>query len=207
MAAADWILPLASVAVVNFLGAMSPGPATVMLVRVSATEGRRAGLAATLGLTVGAPCWAAAALFGLQALFEHLPWLYGVMRIVGAAYLLFLAGMMWRAAPTPMPRFDAVDTRSRRNVFLQALLLQLSNPKIMLFFASVYVAVLPPAMPWSVELFLLALAILVEFVWSGTVTLFFSSVTARAVYARAKPWIERVMAMVMLTIALRLVFV
>ena len=65
----DWILPLASIALANLLGAMSPGPAFVLVLRTALAHGREAAWAPIAGLAVGAAIWAAAALWGLQSLF------------------------------------------------------------------------------------------------------------------------------------------
>ena len=80
-------------------------------------------------MMLGALVWAAAALYGLQALFARFDWLYLAFRIGGALYLLYLAVMLWRHAGDPLPEMPAARSARRRGWqgFLRALLLQLEQ--------------------------------------------------------------------------------
>src|ERR1700761_9327090 len=95
-------LPIFSIAAAISIGAMSPGPSFVMVLRLSVAMSRRAGLAAALGMGVGGMIFGALALFGLQALIAKVSWLYLVLRIAGGIYLVYLASRIWRGASTPM---------------------------------------------------------------------------------------------------------
>lgn len=192
----DWLLPLASVGVANLLGAMSPGPAFVLIARTAVSRGFATAMAATLGLALGAMLWTAAAIWGLQAVFASLPWLERALPVAGGLFLLYLAAMIWRHARDPAPTLEsaAAGERSGTGTFLHAFLIQVSNPKIMVFFGSIFMAVLPPQMPLWVELTILAMILVNEFLWYGIVATVFASAPARAVYARAKVWIDRAMA-------------
>src|SRR5205085_4948075 len=118
---------LLGLAVVHLLAVASPGPSTVLVIQTAAVEGRRGGLLAALAMMVGALAWAAAALYGLQALFARFEWLYLAFRIGGAIYLLYLAFMLWRHASAPLPEMAAAGPARTGawQVFLRALLLQM----------------------------------------------------------------------------------
>ena len=69
-------------------------------------------------------------------------------RIGGAAYLLYLAFMLWRHAGAPIEIATARNVQAGGwQVFLRALLLQLGNPKIMVFFGSIFLSLLPAQSP------------------------------------------------------------
>ncbi len=192
-------------ALVQLLAVASPGPSFMLVAQSAIGSGRRAGLLAALGTMVGALIWAAAALFGLQALFARFEWLYLVLRIGGALYLLYLAFMLWRHARDPIPDVAPADTAGGgwRN-FGRALMLALSNPKIMVFFGSIFLSLLPADMPgWMVGL-VLAIVAFNEFTWYALVTVLFSGGPARAFYRRAKVWLDRVMGGAMALLGLRL---
>ena len=70
------------------VGAMSPGPSFVLVVRTSAALSRRDGLAAALGMGIGGLSFALLALAGLQALLMQVSWLYLVLKLAGATYLM-----------------------------------------------------------------------------------------------------------------------
>src|SRR5207245_7684760 len=113
----------------------------------TAVGGRRGGLIAAVAMMMGATAWATAALFGLQALFAQFSWLYLFFRIAGGLYLIYLAVMIWRHARDPLPEMAEVAHGSDWQTFGRALLLQLSHPKIMVFFGSILLSVLPHAVP------------------------------------------------------------
>lgn len=202
----DWLIPLASVGLANLLGAMSPGPAFVLIARTAVTRGMGPAMAAILGLALGAMLWTAAAIWGLQAVFATLPWLQRALPFAGGLFLLYLAVMIWRHARDPAPTLEtaSVSVRSGRGTFLHAFLIQVSNPKIMVFFGSIFMAVLPPEMPLWVELTILAMIFINEFAWYGIVATVFASAPARAAYGRAKTWIDRAMAGLLGALGIRL---
>jgi threonine efflux protein len=205
----DYVVALMGLAVVHLLAVASPGPSTVLVIQTSAVAGRRGGVLAAAAMMVGALLWAGAALFGLQALFARFEWLYLAFRFVGAVYLIYLAIMLWRHARDPLPEI-AVGSTARLTGwqgFLRALLLQLSNPKIMVFFGSIFLSVLPPHLPAWMDGAVLAIVAINEFTWFALLALLFSGGPARAFYRRAKFWLDRFMGGALALLGLRLALV
>jgi threonine efflux protein len=205
----DYVVALMGLAVVHLLAVASPGPSSVLVIQTSAVAGRRGGVLAAAAMMVGALLWAGAALFGLQALFARFEWLYLAFRFVGAVYLIYLAIMLWRHARDPLPEI-AVGSTARLTGwqgFLRALLLQLSNPKIMVFFGSIFLSVLPPHLPAWMDGAVLAIVAINEFTWFALLALLFSGGPARAFYRRAKFWLDRFMGGALALLGLRLALV
>ena len=202
----DTVVALLGLALVHLLAVASPGPSTVLVVQAAAAGGRRAGLLASFAMMVGAVTWAAAALFGLQALFAHFAWLYVAFRIAGGLFLIYLAVMLWRHAGEPLPEIElgAQEGLLGWRGFVRALALQLSNPKIMVFFGSIFLSVLPADMPGWMQLAVLAIVASDEFGWFALLTLVFSGGPARQFYGRAKVWLERFMGGALALLGLRL---
>ncbi|HSI00723.1 MAG TPA: LysE family transporter [Reyranella sp.] len=200
----DAVVALVGLAVVHLLAVASPGPSTVLVVQTAAVAGRRGGLIAAFAMMLGAVAWAAAALYGLQALFAHFTWLYRVFQIAGGLFLIYVAVMIWRHARDPLPELETVARGSDRQIFTRALLLQLSNPKIMVFFGSIFLSVLPQDLPGWMQAAVLVLVAFDEFAWFALLALTFSGGTARAFYRRAKFWIERIMGGALALLGLRL---
>ena len=205
-----YLLPLLGLAAVHLMAAASPGPSFVLVAQTAVGSGRRAGLLAALAMMLGAVIWAAAALYGLQALFARFEWLYLAMRIGGGLYLLYLAVMLWRHAPEPLPEPSAAgdkttgDNAGAVQGFVRALLLQLSNPKVMVFFGSIFLALLPAHPPTGMQIATLAIVAFNEFTWYALITLLFSGGSARAIYRRAKFWLDRIMGGALALLGLRL---
>ncbi|MBS0524628.1 MAG: LysE family transporter [Proteobacteria bacterium] len=198
------VVALLGLAVVHLLAVASPGPSTVLVVQTAAVAGRRGGLIAAFAMMLGAVAWAAAALYGLQALFARFAWLYRVFQVAGGVFLIYLAVMMWRHAREPLPEVATIVRGSDRQIFVRALLLQLGNPKIMVFFGSIFLSVLPQHMPGWMEAAVLALVAFDEFTWFALLALTFSGGTARAFYRRAKFWLDRTMGGALALLGLRL---
>lgn len=200
------LVALLGLAVVHLLAVASPGPSTVLVVQTAAVSGRRGGLVAALAMMLGALAWAMAALWGLQALFAQFAWLYLFFRIAGGLYLIWLAVMLWRHARDPLPEMTAGEAvrGSGGQIFARALLLQLGNPKIMVFFGSIFLSVLPQHLPGWMEGAVLALVAFDEFTWFALLALLFSGEPARAFYRRAKFWLDRIMGGALALLGLRL---
>ncbi|MEV0347625.1 LysE family translocator [Nonomuraea sp. NPDC050680] len=125
---------------VVMLGAMSPGPDFAVVVRRSAISGRLYGMAAALGISIGVFAWVVAAATGVAALLAASAMAFTVVKVVGAAYLLFLGVKAWRAAlrkggglelKSPDP-----GKRSAWAAFVEGLLTNALNPKAALFFVA-----------------------------------------------------------------------
>ena len=198
------LVALLGLAVVHVLAVASPGPSTVLVVQTAAVAGRRGGLVAAFAMMLGAVAWAAAALYGLQALFAQFAWLYRVFQVAGGLFLIYLALMMWRHAREPLPEIAVAARGGDGQIFVRALLLQLSNPKIMVFFGSIFLSILPQHMPGWMEAAVLALVAFDEFTWFALLALTFSGGKARAFYRRAKFWLDRTMGGALALLGLRL---
>jgi threonine/homoserine/homoserine lactone efflux protein len=201
-------LPIFSIAAAIAIGAMSPGPSFIMVLRMSVAMSRRAGLAAALGMGVGGMIFGALALFGLQALIAQVGWLYLILRIAGGIYLIYLARRIWRGAATSM-QFDAATNAVQQGTgkaFLQGLTTQLANPKTAIFYGSIFAALLPahPA-PWTFAV-LLPVLFTIEAGWYTIVALTFSLPAPRALYLRAKRVVDRTAGAVIGLLGVKLVY-
>jgi threonine/homoserine/homoserine lactone efflux protein len=121
---------------------MSPGPDTALTIRNTLVGGRAGGIATAIGVVTGLATWTVASSAGLAALLVASQPLFLAVRLIGAAYLVFLGLQALRAAvftkrdPREPVRVGST-TRLRRSVaYRQGLLSNLSNPKIVVFFLS-----------------------------------------------------------------------
>jgi threonine/homoserine/homoserine lactone efflux protein len=187
------------------IGAVSPGPSFVFVVRISVAQSRADGLAAAVGMGIGAMTFGALALLGLRTLMTEAAWLYWALKIVGGLYLIYLAVVIWRHAAEPISLTPANGGRSNLpRSFGVALATQFSNPKIVAVFGAVFAALLPQNPPLWLDFALPPLIFVQETTWYGLVALAFSSTRPRALYLRAKIWIDRTAGAVIALLGLRL---
>jgi len=201
------VLSLLSILGALFLGAISPGPSFVFVVRTSVAQGRSAGLAAALGMGVGACLFGALAVLGLRTLMAEGGWLFTALKIAGGLYLVYLAWRIWQGAAEPLAvqNADAQTPRVGRAFWL-GLGTQLSNPKIVAVFGAVFAALLPADPALWVMVALPPLIFVQETFWYAVVAYAFSSNRPRALYLGAKLWIDRAAAALIGVLGLRLIW-
>ena len=174
------------------VGAVSPGPSFVVVSRIAISRSRLDGLAAALGMGTGGVVFAALALAGLTALLSQFEWLYLLLKVAGGAYLLYIAVNIWRGAAQPLAVSDTVNgRRAPMRSFMTALLTQLSNPKTIIVYASLFAALLPRTVPLDLIVALPLGVFAVEAGWYSIVALAFSARRPRRIYLAAKSWIDR----------------
>lgn len=189
------------------VGAISPGPSFVFVVRTSVAQSRIEGLAAALGMGVGACLFGVLAVVGLKTLMAEGGWLFLTLKIAGGLYLVYLAWRIWRGASEPVVVQHLAERQaSPLRAFWLALATQLSNPKIVAVFGAVFAALLPENPPLWLYFALPPMIFLQETGWYALVGLAFSSSRPRAVYLGAKLWIDRIAAALIGVLGLRLIY-
>ena len=82
---------LLAIAIVFMFGTMSPGPSFILVAKTAVSKPFNEGIGVSIGLSIGAVCFTLLAIFGLYALFETVPFLYGIFKLLGGIYLIYLA--------------------------------------------------------------------------------------------------------------------
>ena len=189
------------------LGAISPGPSFILVVRSSLGLSRRDGLATALGMGLGGVCFSGVALAGLYTLLNSVEWLYGGLKLAGGAYLLYLALRIWRGSSESIvvdhSRSDAAPSLGRS--FWTGLTTQLTNPKTAIVYGSIFAALLPQHPPSWCYIALPPLVFAVEAGWYATVAVCFSSRGLRHRYLKSKVWIDRCASTAIAVLGLRLI--
>ena len=112
-----------------------PGPDMILLLQTGARQGKGAALATAVGLGIARGCHVALAALGLAALFKAAPWTFDVVRLAGAAYLLWIGIQCLRT--TMLSSLNGTESASGqprwREAIQRGLLTNLLNPKALLF--------------------------------------------------------------------------
>ena len=131
--------PLLVFTVASLLLAVTPGPTMLLALSNGMTGGLRTAAAGILGASLGAAILIAAAAFGLGSLLRASETLFEALRWAGVLYLAWLGVKLWRepGATGPLPIDPAsAPRRTPHEAFVRSLLVALSNPKTLLFFAA-----------------------------------------------------------------------
>ncbi len=130
----DWAL-FGSLTGLVFIASITPGPNNFMLMSSGALFGFRRSLPHILGVTFGFPALLIASIYGLGAILERLPWLVSIVKIIGAAWLgwmalqFFIASRHIILAKNDMTTKSKPASRARPFHFHEAAFFQWANPK------------------------------------------------------------------------------
>ena len=182
---------------------LSPGPAMLYSIHASLSQGRIAGLQVGSGLALVASLWLLAAFIGLDLIFAIHPWLYLVAKFLGGGYLIYMAMQMWRNAPNHIGNQPIAI--AARHPFFSGFLVNLLNPKSILFAAAVLVSIFPAQMPKSHIAFVVVNQFVVELVAYSIFAVLFSTKKISQTYFAAKQKIDRIAAVVLASLGLRLI--
>ena len=191
-------------ALVVLVACMSPGPDFFIVTRTAIVQGHRAGFFAALGVALGCVIYGALAVMGLDFVFREFAGLALAVRIMGGIYLGWLALQVWRGAKSPLPATDDSLIISARSAFQTGLFTNLTNPKAIAFFSSIFAFALTPETGLATKLGLALTAGAVALVWFSFVSFVLSRRAARQRYALAKPLIDRACAAIMALFAVKI---
>lgn len=190
----SYAAPLLSLALLWAVAVVTPGPNFFNIAQLAASQSKRHGVVAALGVATGTVLWGLAGGLGIKSLFSAAPTLYLGFKIAGGCYLIYLGLKQFKRKP-PLVAGDNASVvgagRTLLSVYGQGFLGNMTNPKSALFVATIFAT----AMPASVSPMLLALAVLtmatLSFSWYCSVALLFSSRRMAGVYERSRKWLDR----------------
>jgi threonine/homoserine/homoserine lactone efflux protein len=203
-----------AIAGVLFIGAMSPGPSFFIVAQNSLSKSRAHGVSTALGTGLGVSLFAILASFGVTALLQNVPSTYLVFKLLGGAYLLYLAYKIWAGASHPLEIIaDDDELKSKHsgksggglfNAFLTGLVTQTSNPKTALVITGIFAAFVPAEPPSNTALLVALIAFVIDFSWYAIVAISLSTRTTRNVYKKAKVGFDRTAAIFLGVVGIKL---
>ncbi|AXF22080.1 lysine transporter LysE [Burkholderia pyrrocinia] len=194
-----------------FLLNVTPGPDTAYIIGRSVAQGRGAGLMSALGISAGCCVHALACAFGLTALLAASAAAFTVIKLVGAAYLIYLGVRMivakQAATPSGTEAAQASAAKPLRQLFMQGFWTNVLNPKVVLFFVSFFPQFVSADSPHKALAFLTLGAVFVGMstVWTSLVAWVAGSVTQRfSGKPGVKKWLDRTVGSAFVGLGLRL---
>lgn len=120
--------------------AFSPGPDNIFVLIQSATYGKKYGFAVVCGLMSGCLVHTSLVAFGLSAFIKANEKLYWILKVFGAAYMLFLAFKVYKSKQNLSPLTTEVSQKKIIQLFKQGLIMNVLNPKVSIFFLAFFPA-------------------------------------------------------------------
>ncbi|MBL8808468.1 MAG: LysE family translocator [Rhodospirillales bacterium] len=204
----EYVATLLTLAGMHLLMAMLPGPNTVVVSWVSATNSRGSGLRAVAGVVAGTVAWVTLSLWGFGAVLLEAGWLYHALRVAGAAYLVLVGVRMLlahrRTGAGPLETAPPRPPLGGKRPFAAGLMTTLSNPKSAVFWTSAFLVAVPPHAPLWVHGTIVAIITVQSALWYGTVALAFSTGLARQNYLRFARRLDMLAGTVMIALGIKL---
>lgn len=148
------------------LGATSPGPSLMVVLRNTLIGGRKQGVACALGHGLGFGLYAGSAVFGLIVLLEQAPDVFLGLQIAGVLLLVWYGWKMWHTTLDEPTDVIEVETGKRqRQGFTEGFAIAFFNPKIALFLVAVLAQVLEPGMGMNTKLAIGGLGMFIDAAW------------------------------------------
>ncbi|MCQ8877344.1 LysE family translocator [Pseudoalteromonas shioyasakiensis] len=196
----------------SFLIAVAPGPSNAFLMAQTFANGRAAGLQSAFGFALGGVVHTLLAVAGLTAILKASETAYATVQYAGAAYLCYLGATMLKSTFTqPSCNSDDkphVTTKKKSNVMFQAMMTEVLNPKVALFFIAFIPQFVDPTLSSSTTFQLAFFGLLYPlFAFPIDCTyIYFGDKIAN--YFRAHPqsqiWIDRITGVVFIALAINL---
>ncbi|VVD99893.1 LysE family translocator [Pandoraea fibrosis] len=212
---------LLAVMTITILAVISPGADFAMVTRASWRHGRRAGLWSAVGIAAGVQVHVLYTLVGVGLLITQVPWLFTLIKWIGAAYLMYIGWRTWTdrspVADVMAERVDAVaggamSDRTEPNAserapwqeavsaFRTGFFTNALNPKTTLFVVSTFTQIIHPGTGWALGLAYGAFMSFAHWVWFSLVALGFSAGWMRAAMVRRQHIVRRTIGGALITL-------
>ena len=202
------VLPLLGVFAVFSPALMLPGPDFVAVVRNTIARGRWAGIMTAFGVALGITFYAGISAAGLATLLASAAWFDVLVRAGGAGFLGYLGLRLLVTRKTPRHIETELPVRpgGPRNPVLMGLVVNLTNPKAIVFFASIFGTAIKPGTSVWILTAVVAVVGLCGLLWFSAVSLLTASSGLLVSLENHQHWIERIAGIAFLGFASKLAF-
>jgi RhtB (resistance to homoserine/threonine) family protein len=205
----DYWIEFGKVALAHALAVASPGPDFAIVVKQSLAHGRRTAIATSLGVGTAISLHVGYSLLGLGFLLKSSPGWFDSVKYAGAAYIAWLGVQSLRARPreaTATAAGEDAGPPTTRSAFATGFFTNALNPKVTLFFLSLFILIVNPATPKLIQAGYGLWMVVATMGWFSLVSVVFTRDAIRAKFLSHGHWIDRVLGVVFLAFAARLAF-
>ena len=133
---------LFTICALHFVAQLSPGPDVLLIAKSAASTTRRNTLKIIAGISVGIIVWVMLTLMGFTVLIEQFPWIQQVLMLIGGLFLAKMGWAMLKGGLSALKQSTELNTatssEASKNYFMLGLFTNLSNPKTLIYFSSVF---------------------------------------------------------------------
>ena len=131
---------LISFTIASALLALSPGPDNIYVISQSLANGTRSGIASTAGLISGCIVHTTLLAFGISAIITSSETVFYGIKVIGAIYLVYLSYKVY-SSDYKISLTEKVSKKSSFQLFKQGVIMNIINPKVMIFFLAFFLGI------------------------------------------------------------------
>ncbi|EOC1455851.1 LysE family transporter [Cronobacter sakazakii] len=193
------------VATIAALGMLSPGPDFFLVIKNAARYPRSAAMMTAAGVIAGVVTHMTYCVAGIAVVITTTPWLFGALKYVGAAYLVWLGVNALLARDTTSLALDGVaqESISLKKAFIQGYLCNLLNPKATLFFLAMFTQVLNVNSGLMEKLWYAGIIVALTLVWWPLLVLLIQSQPVRRGLTKAQKVIDKLLGGMLLALGIK----
>ncbi|WNY83563.1 LysE family transporter [Cronobacter dublinensis] len=193
------------VATIAALGMLSPGPNFFLVIKNAARYPRSAAMMTAAGVIAGVITHMTYCVAGIAVVITTTPWLFGALKYVGAAYLVWLGVNALLARGTTSLALDGVaqESTSLKKAFLQGYLCNLLNPKATLFFLAMFTQVLNVNSGMMEKLWYAGIIVALTLVWWPLLVWLIQSAPVRRGLTKAQKVIDKLLGGMLLALGIK----
>ena len=180
-----------AVITITIFAVISPGPDFAMVSRNSLILSRRAGLLTAFGIGLGVLVHVSYTLLGIGLVIKQSPWLFNIIKMAGATYLIWLGIKMLRSKANGLVTDGSVSPLSDLEALRTGFLTNVLNPKTTVFIVSIFVQVIKPETEIAMEIGYGIFISMAHIIWFSIVGLCFSAEKIRHSLLALSHWTDR----------------
>lgn len=163
----EYLPAILTVAFINFLVVISPGPDFILILRNSLIYSRRTGIYSAIGLGLGILLHVTYSLVGIGLLIANSIVLFNIIKFLGAAYLIYIGYKSLTSKPSNIHLESQEQKKdiSKLAAIRMGFITNATNPKVTLFFLSLFTLVINPNTPLLIKLIMGAEMTIVTCLW------------------------------------------
>lgn len=198
---------LLNIAVLYLLSAVTPGPNFVLTLHNSIRYGRFAGVVTAVGLATGVAVHLFYTNVGFAILIKNSPLVFSVIKYLGAGYLLYLAYKIFSEVDQSLHIDKDADVANKNfitwNLFKQSFLTSALNPKLTLFFLSIFTTFVPQEIGMFALMLISVILVLLEFSWFTLVGFVFTQKFFLQKYYQYQKFVNILFGIILVVLAIR----
>ena len=186
--------------------AISPGPNFLVITQTAIEGGKREAFLIALGVSTASIIWASFAALGLGYVLDDLPVIRTLLQFSGAGYILYLgARMIINSGALPI-KSPARIVSNLYQCYINGLLTNLSNPKTLLFFASLFAGLFSVETDLDIRLLSILIVAVISIAWNSLMVTLFANLILREKYKNHKKLIDRAIGCFMIYFGSKLLY-